>query len=201
MRSLIIAKPISTVMNPFSLSAVGLLLITYAGSTNLREFSNWALIILFFLVVLPLAYAYARTSMAGAGARRIPEPQAFFREHRGELWVIGLICAVPCILLLSFLKAPSVLIATLVALLGTSLAVARVNRFFKASYHLSDLTIVAIVSVLIWGWAALLAVLVAVPLVGWARYSLKQHSPTQLAAGVGLALVVITATFYFFGLY
>lgn len=198
--SVTIAKPISTVLSPFPLSVVALLMVTYVGSSGLPEFTKWAVIILFFLVVLPLAYAYARTSAEGSGGRRMPDPLEFFRQRRRELWIIGLVCAAPCTFLLIFLDAPSLLVATLVALLGTSLAVAVVNRFFRASYHLSALTTVAIVSVLVWDQVALPIALLVAGLVGWARYSLRQHSLTQLAAGFGLALVITTASFYSFRL-
>ena len=115
--------------------------------------------------------------------------------------VLGIVSALPCILLLIFLEAPSLLVATLVALLGTSLAVGLVNVFYRASYHLALVTTLVIVAVLIWGHTfPSISVLVAIPLVGWARYSLRQHSPSQLAAGFGLSVVVGTATLYSFGL-
>jgi hypothetical protein len=123
----------------------------------------------------------------------------FFREHRREISVIGIISALPCILLLTFLEAPSLLVATLVALLATSLGVALVNMFYRASYHLALVTILAIVAVLIWG-QTFPFVLAAIPLVAWARYSLQQHSLTQLAAGFGLSVVIGPATLYSFGL-
>ena len=194
-----VAKGISRVMNPFLLSVVALLLVTYVGSSDLRVFLSWVLIILFFVVVVPLAYIYIKSPRAGSGAKRIQDPLVFFREHRREISVIGLISALPCILLLIFLDAPPLLVATLVALLGTSLAVGLVNMFYRASYHLALVTTVVIVAVLIWG-QTFPSVLAAIPLVGWARYSLQQHSPSQLAAGFGLSVVIGAATLYSFGL-
>lgn len=195
-----VAKPISTVLSPFPLSVVALLMVTYVGSSSLSEFTKWAVIILFFLIALPLAYAYVRTSAEESGGKRMPDPLEFFRQHRRELWIIGLVCAAPCIFLLIFLDAPPLLVATLAALLGTSLGVAVVNRFFRASYHISALTTVAIVSVLVWGQVALPITFLVVGLIGWARYSLRQHNPTELAAGFGLALFISAASFYCFGL-
>ena len=48
--------------------------------------------------------------------------------------------------------------------------------------------------------AGLFPVLAAIPLVGWARYSLGQHSPRQLAAGFGLAVVIAVPILYSLGL-
>jgi len=194
-----VAKGISRVMNPFLLSVVALLVVTYVGSSDLRVFFSWVLIILFFAVVVPLAYIYIKSPRAGRGAKRIQDPLVFFREHRRGISVIGIISALPCILLLIFLDAPPLLVATLVALLGTSLAVGLVNMFYRASYHLALVTTVVIVAVLIWG-QTFPSVLAAIPLVGWARYSLQQHSSSQLAAGFGLSVVISAATLYSFGL-
>lgn len=194
-----VAKVISRVMNPFLLSVVALLLATYVGSSGLWTFFSWVLIILFFTVVLPLTYIYIKSPRAESGAKGMRDPLVFFREHRREISVIGIISALPCILLLIFLEAPSLLVATLVALLGTSLAVGLVNMFYRASYHLALVTTVVIVAVLIWG-QTFPSVLAAILLVGWAKYSLQQHSPSQLAAGFGLSVVIGAATLYSFGL-
>lgn len=194
-----VAKGISRVMNPFLLSVVALLLVTYVGSSGLRVFFSWLLIVLFFVVVVPLAYIYIKSPRDGSGAKRIQDPLVFFREHRREISVIGIVSALPCILLLIFLEAPPLLVATLVALLGTSLAVGLVNMFYRASYHLALVTTVVIVAVLIWG-QTFPSVLAAILLVGWARYSLQQHTPSQLAAGFGLSVVIGAATLYSFGL-
>ena len=194
-----VAKVISRVMNPFLLSVVALLLVSYVGSSSLRVFFSWLLIILFFVVALPLTYVYIKSPRVGGGVKRMREPIAFFREHRREIIVVGIASASPCILLLLFLEAPSLLVATLVALLGTSLAVGLVNIFYRASYPLALVTTLIIVVVLIWGQAVFPALL-AIPLIGWARYSLQQHSPSQLAAGFGLSVVTGAATLYSFGL-
>jgi hypothetical protein len=198
-RSATIAKVISTVMHPLFLPVVVLLLVAYAGSSGLRVFLGWALIILFFLIVLPLAYVYLKSPRAASGAKRIQDPSVFFRKHPREICGVGIVCALPCTLLLIFLKAPSPLVASLVALLATSLALALINMFYRASYHLAAVTTLVIVAVLIWG-QAVFPVLAAIPLVGWALYSLRQHSPSQLAVGFGLSLIISTASFYHFGL-
>lgn len=198
-RSTTVAKVISTVMHPLFLPTVVLLLVAYAESGSRRDFLFRALIILFFLVVLPLVYIYLKSPRAASGAKRLQDPVAFFRKHPREIGVVCIVCVLPCILLLAFLDAPSPLVATLVALLATGLALALVNVFYKASYHLAATTTLVVAVVLIWGWAVS-PVLAAIPLVGWALYWLRRHSPGQLATGFGLALIISAASFYGFGL-
>jgi len=198
-RSATVAKAISTVMHPLLLPVVVLLLVAYAESSGLRAFLGWALIILFFLVALPLAYVYLKSPRATSGAKRIQGPATFFRKHPREICVLSIVCALPCVLLMIFLNAPSPLVATLVALLATSLALALVNMFYRASYHLAAITTLVIAAVLVWGQAAFPA-LAAIPIIGWALYSLQRHSLAQLAIGFSLALIISAASFYFFSL-
>jgi hypothetical protein len=198
-RSATVAKVISTVMHPLFLPTVVLLLVAYTESGGLRAFFGWTLIILFFLVILPLIYIYLKSPRAAGEAKRIQDPAAFFRKHPREICFLGIVCALPCILLLAFLDAPSPLVATLVALLATSLALALVNMFYRASYHLAAVTTLVIAVVLIWGWAVS-PVLAAILLVGWALYLLRRHSLGQLATGFSLALIISTASFYYFDL-
>jgi hypothetical protein len=183
-------------MHPLLLPVAVLLAVAYAESSGLRAFWGWALIILFFFAALPLFYVYLRSP---GGTKRIGDPAAFFRAHPKEICLLAVVCALPCILLMLFFDAPSSLLATLVALLATSLALALVNIFYRASYHLAAVTTLVIVAVLVWGRAAL-PVIAAIPIVGWALYWLQRHGLAQLAAGFGLALVISAASFYFFGL-
>jgi hypothetical protein len=194
-----LARTISIVMHPLFLPVVVLLAVAYAESSGLRAFGEWLLIILFFLAVLPLAYVYFRSPRDTSGARRPHDPVAFFRKHPREICVLAAVCALPCVLVMILLDAPSPLVATLVALLATSLALALVNMFYRASYHLAAVTALAVAAVIVWGRGALPA-LAAIPIVGWALYWLQRHSLAQLATGFGLALIISTAVFYFFGL-
>jgi len=194
-----IAKRISTIMNPFPLTLVMLLIVTYAGSTNLGIFVRWAMVILLVFVIIPLAYVYVKNVLVGHKGNSVQDPTAFFKAHRSQIWIIGVISAGLFIPLLVFFDTPLLLSATFVALLGTSLFIALINKYYKASFHLATVTTLITVAVLVWG-KAVLPVLIVIPLVGWARYALHQHSPYQLASGFGLALIVTSASFYYFGL-
>lgn len=194
-----LARTISVVMHPLFLPVVVLLAVAYTESGGLRAFWGWVLIILFFLAALPLSYVFFRSPRGASGPRRLDDPATFFRKNPREICVLAVICALPCVLVMILFDAPSPLVATLVALSATSLALALVNTRYRASYHLAAVTTLAIAAVLVWGlWA--LPALAALPIVGWALYSLRRHSPAQLAVGFGLALIISAACFYLFGL-
>jgi hypothetical protein len=194
-----IAKPVSKVLNPFIISIIALLVATYAGVNNLREFGNWALIILFFCAIVPFAYIYVKSSKGGSPKRKTPDYSSFLKESRKEIWALVIIAGAPFIFLLIILKAPTILTATLVSLIGSCLVIALVNRFFKASFHISPVTILAITAVVIWGQAALPALLI-IPLIGWARSSAREHSLSQLAMGFAIALIIEGASLLGFGI-
>lgn len=192
-----IAKPVSKVLNPFFISIIALLVATYTGTNNLREFGTWTLIILFFTVIVPFAFIYVK-SRKGSSPRKMPNISQFIKERRKEIWLLVIITGIPFISLLIILKAPLILVATLVSLIGSCLVIALVNKFFKASFHISSVTILVITAVVIWGQAAL-PLLIIIPLVGWARYLVKEHNLVQLAAGFVITLIIAGASLYGLG--
>lgn len=197
-RSPFLAKVISRVTNPCSLSVVVLILTACTDSANLWALLGWVLIILLFLVVLPLGYVYVRTSAGRRGAKFFADLTTFLGDHPRDISVLGVFSGLPCVLVLVFLEAPPPLITTFVALLATSLIVALCNLRYGVSYHLAALTVLIIMASLIWG-QTYLTLLATLPLIGWAKYNLGEHTPAQLAAGFGLAAVVSGVTLYLLG--
>jgi hypothetical protein len=190
------ARWVSHVMNPYPITLALLLAVAYTSAINLRNFAVWAFVIFLSFIVLPLSYVLIKNITNRANSMRMQEPTAFFRGHRSEIWILGIVSMVILIPSLIFLGASANLFATFAALLGTSLAIAVVNRYFKASFHLAAITSVVIVVTLIWGYIVLPIVLI-IPLVAWARYSLKQHTLYQLAAGFGLAVIISVPILYY----
>lgn len=191
------ARWISNVMNPYPITLALLLTVAYTSSINLRNFGIWAFVIFLSFIVLPLSYILIKNFTSKSGNMRLQEPTAFFRKHRSEIWILGVVSMGIIVPSLLFLSASSNLSATFAALLGTSLAIAVVNRYYKASFHLAVITSVVIIVTLIWGYKAL-PIIAIIPLVGWARYSLKQHTLYQLAAGFGLAIIISVPILYYF---
>jgi hypothetical protein len=63
------------------------------------------------------------------------------------------------------------------------------NIFYRVSYHLAAVTVLVLMAALTWGqiYFVLLAV---IPLVGWAKYRINEHTPAQLAIGITVAVAV-----------
>ncbi len=196
-RSNIAARWISNIMNPFPITLLLLLAVSYTSSGSLQVFAVWAAIILFCFFAVPFTYIYVKNILSRHRKMEFQEPTAFFRQHRKGIWVLGITAMAIFIPALIFLEAPSGLYATFAALVGTNMAIAIVNKYFKASFHLAVITAVVIIITLTWGEKAL-PVIAIIPIIGWARYSLGQHSPPQLATGFGLATIITFPILYYF---
>ena len=197
-RSAYLARVISRVTNPCIHSVLILLLIAYTESTNTRVLVGWITTVLLFLVLLPLAYVYMRTSKGRSDIKLVTNPTIFLKQHSKDILILGLLLGMPCLVILLFLEAPSLLICTLAALLASSIVIALFNIFYRASYHLAAVTVLVIMAVLTWG-QIMLVLLAAIPLIGWAKYRIHEHTPAQLATGIAASVAVTAITLYLLG--
>ncbi|HEY50434.1 MAG TPA: hypothetical protein G4O20_01345 [Dehalococcoidia bacterium] len=194
-RSTYLAHVISRVTNPCIHSVLLLLLIAYAESTDFGVLAYSVTIVLLFLVLIPLVYVYLRMSRSRISTRLPADPTFFLRHHPKDVLILGLLLGLPCLAILYFLEAPSPMLHTLVALLASSIATALFNMFYRVSYHLAAVTVLVIMAALTWG-QIFLVLLVTIPVIGWAKYQIKQHTLAQLATGTVLSLAIVGALLY-----
>ena len=164
----------------------------------MRALIGWGTTVLLFLVVLPLFYVYMRTSIGKSGIKRQADPTIFLRQHPRDIFILGILCGVPCLVVLVFLEAPPLLLCTIAALLVSGVAVALLNMFYRVSYHLTAFTVLVIMVAMTWS-QILFLLFAAIPLISWAKYQLHEHSPAQMAIGVALSAAVTVTTLYFVG--
>ncbi|MBU2534659.1 MAG: hypothetical protein KKD83_00640 [Chloroflexi bacterium] len=188
-RSSYLARVISKITNPCILSVLVLLLMAFTESTNVGVLIGWAAIVFLFLVLLPLVYVYIRTSKSRGGTKLLSNPTLFLKQHPRDILILGLLLGLPCLVILVVLEAPPLLISTLAALLASSIVTALFNIFYRVSYHLAAVTVLMLMAALTWGqiYFVLLAV---IPLVGWAKYRIHEHTPAQLAMGVAVSVAI-----------
>jgi hypothetical protein len=142
---------------------------------------------LLFLVGLPLVYIYLRFYLNHDFSAYKTDPTDFLRQHPRDIFILGVLFGLPCIVVLNVLNAPLILMSTLAALLVSAMIVAAINLYYHVSYHLSAITILAIMAAAAWGQAYYFLAL-AVPIVGWAKYRTKAHSLLQIVLGVLLSI-------------
>jgi len=193
-----LARVISRVTNPCILSVLVLLLLAYTESTSLRILGYSVATVLLFLVLIPLVYVYIRTPRRLSGPRLLADPTMFLKQHPKDILLLSLLLGLPCLAILFFLKAPSPMLYTLAALLASSIVTALINLFYRVSYHLAAVTILVSMAALTWN-QMLLVLLAIIPVIGWAKYQLNQHTLAQLASGIALSSAIVGAFWYFLG--
>ncbi len=179
-------------MHPCFLS-IGLLLLAAVVSGDASSMAASVAVVL-LLSLLSAIYVRARMSTTGIGLRALEAMTEYLRHHPKDIIVLTLVCGVPSTVVLALIRAPLFSVVMVGVLTVTALLLALVNLRYRASYHLAAVTSLALVSVTLWE-ATFPAALAVVPLVGWAKYHLGDHTIVQLSVGCGIAAAVSAATF------
>jgi len=195
-----ITRAISRVTNPCFLSVVVLVLIACLSSVELWPTVSHIALIVLALVLLPITYVVVRMARRGTRAERLGDLVNFLKENPKDVGALGMILGLPSVLILFALDAPKFLLATLTSLLACSLIIALLRGFYRVSYHLAGVTCLIIMVAQIWG-QAFFATAAVIPAIIWARYLLREHSLSQMLAGLVLAVVVCIVTLYSYGLW
>jgi hypothetical protein len=188
------ARVVSNVANPLFVALPFFLLISFYTSPDVLHALLWWVIAVGGISVAPLLFI-----QQGVRKGKLSDHHVSVREQRFFPLLFGLGCMVISFVLLYSLKAPRVLVATVVAVVAAifiSLLITQVGKW-KISLHLVGIAGAVTVCVLLWGpFMLLLSPLVI--LVGWARWQVHAHTLPQAIAGTVLAIVVTLGAFGLF---
>ena len=189
-----LAQLTSNILNPFLVSLVVLILLSFKSASGTFDALRWASISI-ALSILPvfavIVYLVHNKKLEGI----FVSP----RRQRNNVYLLATVCAVVGCILLSYLGAPRVLMAAFVAGLSAIIVFMGINHWWKISVHTAFVGASVTVLIIIFGSiAAVTAVLF--PLIAWARVEMEQHSPAQVATGAFLAVLIVVVVFYLFGL-
>jgi len=185
-----IANLTSNILNPFLVSLIIILLLSFASVTGTPEALKWALISM-ALSVLPVFSIIVYLVRSG----RLDAVFTNARRQRTRIYLPAGLCAAAGCIILAYLKAPSILVAAFIAGLSTIVILMCINLWWKISVHTAFITGSVTVLVMVYGWAAA-ATVVLVPLTAWARIELEHHSLAQTATGALLAALIVAVVFY-----
>jgi len=189
-----IANIISRVLNPFLVSLVIILVLSFESMPGILDAIKWSLL----LSVISIAPVYA-TIIYFVRVRRLGRHFVDIRRQRTKIYLIASLCALTDYLVLFWLDAPLLLMATFIAGLSAVITFMGINLWWKISLHSAFIAAsVTLLVILYGGWAAVTVVLL--PLVAWARIELAHHSVAQVAVGALLASLIVVTVFYLFGL-
>lgn len=189
-----IANLTSIIFSPFLVGLALILLVSFESTASILDAIKWSLILI-ALSILPiyLVVVYLVRS------NRLDGILVSIRQQRSKIYALAAILAgIGCIILF-YLKAPLIMLALFVTgFFGTAIFMG-INLWWKISLHTAFIAASVTLLVILYGFMAAVAI-VLIPLVAWSRLELESHSPAQLVAGALLAISILPAVFYFFGL-
>ncbi|MFC1987104.1 hypothetical protein ACFLVH_00930 [Chloroflexota bacterium] len=185
-----IATLTSNILNPFLITLIMILLLSFASTSSTLDAFKWASISMAFSILpvfLVTIYLVRNGSI-----------DAIFinaRKQRTKIYLVAAFCAILSFIILTYLKAPAILIAAFITGLSTTAIFMFINLWWKISLHTALVSAAATVLLMLYGWVALITVAL-VPLTAWARIELRQHSLAQTATGAILAALIVVVIFY-----
>jgi len=192
------ARLIADLTNPSVLSVLLLLLIAFLKSHKPSDAVVWMGVIFALYILIPVGYVYFRMQVSGIRSKSIFVLITFLKKHPRDILILSVVLGIPCLVSLILLKAPPILLAPVTALLAGSIVTALFNTFYRVSYHLTALTILAIMTVHTWG-AIYLLLAIILPLVFWAKLRIHEHTVPQLVEGMAIAAAVCLAVLLYYG--
>jgi len=107
------------------------------------------------------------------------------RGQRTRPFLVSILCTTASLLLLVRLDAPRIFIALVQAALLQAVLLFLITLFWQVSIHTATVAGFATLAVLALGSSGL-ALLLLVPVVGWARVHLRRHTVAQTIAGAAI---------------
>jgi len=189
-----LANLTSNILNPFLVSLVIILLLSFESTTTISDAIKWSLISI-AVSILPvfLIIVYLVRN------ERLENMFINARRQRNKIYLLASICAVVGCIILIYSGAPLVLVAAFVAGLSVVLVFMCINLLWKISIHAAFVAVSVTILIVLHGsiWIVMAALL---PPIAWARVELEHHSIAQVTAGALLAALIVVVVFQLFGL-
>ncbi|MFC1904698.1 phosphatase PAP2 family protein [Chloroflexota bacterium] len=189
-----IANLISNTLNPFLVSLVVIMLLSFASTSSTLDAFKWSLLLI-AVSILPVFLVTIYLAQSG----RIDGVFTSVRRQRTKVYLVASVCALLGFIILSLFKAPLTLVAAFAAGLSAIVIFMVINMRWKISVHSAFIAASITTLVIIYGRIAG-ASAVLIPLIGWSRIELKHHSLAQVVTGALLAILIVIIVFYLFGL-
>jgi len=189
-----LANLTSNILNPFLVSLVIILLLSFESTTTISDAIKWSLISI-AVSILPvfLIIVYLVRN------ERLENIFINARRQRNKIYLLASICAVLGCVILLYSGAPLVLVAAFVAGLSIVLVFMGINLLWKISVHAAFVAASVTVLTILHGSIGAVTAALLPPIV-WARVELEHHSVAQVTAGALLAALIVVVVFYLFGL-
>jgi len=188
------AKLTSNIMNPFSISVLMIVLLSFTSTSGASDAFKW-LFISIALSILPvftiIVYLVHNHRLENIFIRS--------RKQRNSIYLLASACTLIGCIALYFLGAPRVLVASFLTALSAIVIFMCINLWWKISIHTAFATASVTVLIILYGSPGVAAATLLLP-IGWSRIELEYHSPAQVVAGALVAALIVAVVFHLFGL-
>jgi len=187
--SIAVARVLTEIFAPAPVGIVALVVIAWCFSPTLGDAMKWLGVSALFVVILPFAFLIAQVRRG-----RVTDIHVRRREQRLPIILVFLGSWLVLIALLATLGAPHELIALIGAAMATLVVIVAITFRWKISLHVGVASGVLTVFTLLFG-PGMLALVPLLPLIGWARMELRDHTFFQVFAGALIGSVVSGSAF------
>jgi len=193
------ANLVSNVFHPWAVLDPVLALVAYQTVGNPLECIKWTLVAFLPAVIFPLLYAKIKAMRLSRTGNQQKISRSLVRNNPGQLFIMTGLFGIPASLILHYLNGPRDVLIIILGVTAVMLVIALVNLMYRASFHLSMVTGMLMSLWFLFGAVSFIAFLL-IPILGYSRYQLGEHTPTQIITGFSVGLVVGGAVFSGLGL-
>ena len=194
-----VAKLISNVFHPWAVLVPVLALAAYLAQREPQAYIKWTLLTVVPVFAFPLIYAKIRATVLSRGGSQQKISRSLVRNDPGQLFVMTGLFGVPSAAILHYLNGPRNLLIIILGITAVMLVIALVNMIYRGSFHLAMVTSMLTALWFLFGTVSLIS-FALIPILGFSRYQLGEHTPAQIVAGFFIGLIVGGAVFYGMGL-
>ena len=189
-----LAKLTSNILNPFLVSFAVIILLSFESTSSTTAAFKWSSISI-ALSVLPIFIIVVYL----IHIRKLDSLFVNTRQQRNKIYLLASVWAIISCIVLRFLGAPVLLVATFTAGLVAIVTFMVINLFWKISLHTAFVAASVTILTIVYGAIGIFSVVLLMA-VGWARLELEHHSPAQVAGGTLVSAAIVILVFYLFGL-
>ncbi len=156
---------------------------------SVREGLAWAGICIVTIIIPPAIYFYLRLFLGAYSDDDVSR-----RSERTGLYIVALLSTIIGSAVLYQVGLPPVFLRLLLAAVGVTLSCMLINFRWKISVHSASIATLSTLATIFLHWGGALLWICAVA-VGWARIRTGNHTPLQVLAGWGVAIVGVILAF------
>jgi len=185
----------SNILNPFLIALAMIVVLAIQSTTSILSALRWSAVVAVISIgpiLLIVAYLVRRG--------RLSSLLSAIRQQRTEVYLMAGAVIVLDYVILRWINAPGLLVTGISSGMPMVILFMCINFFWKISVHAATMSALVVVLVILFGWLALISVLLLVA-VSWARVVLKEHTAAQVIAGAVVSAVTVAVSFHFGGVF